>query len=585
MIKNLEKSGQNSLCSVIFSGEMDKHMPIIHIISQDGRIYDFPIVKKKTTIGRSKDNDIVLTDPRVSHYHALIAKQEKSFVLTDLGSHNGTKVNEKFVHSFRLKHDDEIRIGNSKLTFLSKDKTSPSPLDTLVVTKEDEYEKWQQQTVTISPEECRQQDSQTLLISPEPKKELKKRINAALSKVKRRKTKIRSGLLPSERANKVLFVLYEISRQLNSIHDFNELLKKIMDHIFMIIDADYGFLILTDDEKNNQFIPAVIKYKDNKTKRREEIKASRTIINKVIQDKVALLTSNAMADSRLAQAESVMGQKIRSAMCVPLWKREKIIGVIQLDSTRADNQFTEEDLELLKTIGCQMAMILEQASLNEKIREEERMRSRLEMFHSPQVIDVILRSDQEEKDNIMETKDLKATILFTDIIGFTGLTEKMPPRQINMLLNRFFSRMTDIIFEYDGTLDKYIGDSLMAIFGAPIEKKDDAERAVAAALRMRQELAAMNDKAEKKEKFKIRMGINTGNVVAGNVGSPKRMEYTVIGNPVNVASRLESLAQPNQIIIGEETYKQVKGKFKIRKIGLQKVKGSSKEIMAYEVLD
>jgi adenylate cyclase len=564
---------------------MDKHMPVIHIISQNGRTHDFPIVKKKNTIGRSKDNDIVLTDPRVSHYHAVITEQEKSFVLTDLGSHNGTTINEKLVHRLRLKHDDEIRIGNSKLTFLTKEKKSSSPLDALNVTKEGEYEEWQQQTVTISPEECRQQDSQTLLISPEPKKDHKKRITAALSKVKKRKTKIGSGLLPSERANKVLFVLYEISRQLNSIHDFNELLKKIMEHIFMVIDADYGFLILTDDEKNKQLMPAVIKYKDDKTKRRGEIRASRTIINKVIQDKVALLTSNAMADSRLAQAESVIDQKIRSAMCVPLWKREKIIGVIQLDSTRADNQFTEEDLELLKTIGCQMAMILEQASLNEKIREEERMRSRLEMFHSPQVIDMILKSGREEKDNIMETKDLKATILFADIIGFTGLTEKMPPRQINMLLNQFFSRMTDIIFEYDGTLDKYIGDSLMAIFGAPIEKKDDAQRAVSAALRMRQELAVMNDNAEKKEKFKIRMGINTGNVVAGNVGSPKRMEYTVIGNPVNVASKLESLAQPNQIIIGEETYKHVKGKFKIRKIGPQKVKGSSKDIMAYEVLD
>ena len=353
----------------------------------------------------------------------------------------------------------------------------------------------------------------------------------------------------------------------------------------MVIDADYGFLILTDDEKNNQLMPAVIKYKNDKVKGKGEIKASRTIINKVIQDNVALLTSNAMADPRLAHAESVMDQKIRSAMCVPLCKREKIIGVIQLDSTRVDNQFTEEDLELLKTISCQMAMILEQASLNEKIREEERMINRLERFHSPQVIEMILKSGQEEKENIMEAKDLKATILFSDIIGFTSLTEKMPPREINMLLNQFFSRMTDIIFEHDGTLDKYIGDSLMAIFGAPIEKKDDAARAVSAALRMRQELAAMIDKAGKREKFNVRIGINTGNVVAGNIGSLKRMEYTVIGNPVNVASRLESLAQPNQIIIGEETYKQVKGKFKIRKIGPKKVKGSSKEIMAYEVLD
>ncbi len=560
-------------------------MHILHITNQDGRIYDFPLVKKKTTIGRSKDNDIVLSDSRVSHYHAIIIEQEKNYLLTDLGSHNGTKINEKFVNKSTLKHDDEIKIGNNKLTFLTKEKTSPSLLDAFSLAKESEYEKWHQQTVKISPADSCQESSSTLLVSPEPEKGLKRRIISALSEKKRRVTKIKSDVLPSERANKVLFVLYEISRQLNSIHDFNELLKKIMDQIFMVIDADYGFLILTDDEKNNQFRPAVIKYKNDKVKSKGEIKASRTIINKVIQDNVALLTSNAMADPRFAHAESVMGQKIRSAMCVPLWKREKIIGVIQLDSTRVDNQFTEDDLELLKTISCQMAMILEQASLNEKIREEERMINRLERFHSPQVIDMILKSGQEEKENIMEAKDLKATILFSDIIGFTGLTEKMPPREINMLLNQFFSRMTDIIFEHEGTLDKYIGDSLMAIFGAPIEKKDDAERAVSAALRMRQELAAMIDKAGKREKFKMRIGINTGNVVAGNIGSLKRMEYTVIGNPVNVASRLESLAQPNQIIIGEETYKLVKGKFKIKKIGPKKVKGSSKEIMAYEVLD
>jgi len=560
-------------------------MPIIHIIGQDGRIYDFPIAKKKTTIGRSKDNDIVLTDPRVSHYHAIIIEQEKNFVLTDLGSHNGIIINEKFVHMLQLKHDDEIKIGNTKLTFLTKEKKSPSSLDNLVVTKDSEYEKWHQKTVKISPEESCQDDSRTLLVSSEPKKGLKKRIISTLSKRKSGKTKIKSDVLPSERANKVLFVLYEINRQLNSIHDFSELLKIIIDHIFMVIDADYGFLILTGDEKNNQFMPAIIKYKNDKVKNKGEIKASRTIINKVIQDKVALLTSNAMTDPRFAHAESIVGQKIRSAMCVPLWKREKIIGVIQLDSTRVDNQFTEDDLELLKTISCQMAMILEQASLNEKIREEERMINRLERFHSPQVIDMILKSSQEEKENIMETKDLKATILFSDIIGFTGLTEKMPPREINMLLNQFFSRMTDIIFENDGTLDKYIGDSLMAIFGAPIEKKDDAERAVSTALRMRQELAAMIDKAGQRKKFDIRIGVNTGNVVAGNIGSLKRMEYTVIGNPVNVASRLESLAQPNQIIIGEETYKHIKGKFKIKKIGPKKVRGSSKEIMVYEVLD
>jgi adenylate cyclase len=125
----------------------------------------------------------------------------------------------------------------------------------------------------------------------------------------------------------------------------------------------------------------------------------------------------------------------------------------------------------------------------------------------------------------------------------------------------------------------------MAIFGAPIEKKDDAERAVSAAVQMRRELLAMLEKTEGNVQFGIRIGINTGHVVAGNIGSPKRMEYTVIGTPVNIASRLESLAQPNQIIIGEQTYQRVKGKFKIKEIGSREVKGASEPVKAYEILD
>ncbi|UCC40486.1 MAG: FHA domain-containing protein [Candidatus Aminicenantes bacterium] len=557
----------------------------IRIVTHDNQSYNFPIVKDEVTIGRGKDNDITLSDPRVSTNHAKITKEEEGYFLKDLGSHNGTRVNEKFIQKLSLEHNDEIRIGRNRLTYLTKEETSPSIAKALVMEMDTDYEKWQQRTVKINPEESRQKDSHSLLISSESVKGPLKQAVSTISKKKSLQKRAETESIPLERANKALFVLYEISRQLNSIHDFNELLKKIMDFIFMVIDADYGFLILTDDEKSDQFIPVVVKYKDERVESEGEIKASRTIINRVIKDKVALLTSNAMADPRFNYAQSLVGQKIRSAMCVPLWKREKIIGVIQLDSVRHDNQFTDGDLELLKTIGCQMAMILEQASLNEKIREEERMRNRLERFHSPQVIDEILKSSQEAKEDIIEAKDLKATILFTDIIGFTGLSEKMQPRDINMLLNQYFSRMTDIIFEYDGTLDKYIGDSLMAVFGAPIEKSDDAERAVSAALRMRRELADMMSEAGRSEKIEIRIGINTGHVVAGNIGSPKRMEYTVIGNPVNVASRLESLAQPNQIIIGEETYKQIKGKFKIKKIGPQKLRGKSEEIIAYEVLD
>lgn len=559
-------------------------MPDIRIISSEGQKYDFLTIKDEITIGRSEDSDIVLPDNSVSRNHARINKTEKGYYLTDLGSFNGTRLNGKSIQNARLKHDDEIKIGPIRLTFLSKEKPAPSPVESVVLTMESDYEKGQRQIVKSSPEKSHTMDSQELLVSTGHLKGRKETgLSMLLDKVRKR-SKIKAELSSLERMNKVLFVLYEISRQLHSIHDFNELLKKIMDYIFMVIEADYGFVVLTRGKGDEELVPVVVKYKDDKMRDKREIKASRTIINKVVQDKVALLTSNAMTDSRLDQAQSVLIQKIRSAMCVPLWKKDKVIGVIQLDSTRFDNQFTEDDLELLKAIGCQMAMVIEQASLNEQIREEERMRNRLERFHSPQVIEMILKGTQEAKEDIMEPKDLTATILFTDIIGFTRLSEQMPPREINLILNQFFSRMTDIIFKYDGTLDKYIGDCLMAVFGAPMEKKGDAERAILAAQEMRKELALLMERIGEEQKFDIRIGINTGRVVAGNIGSPNRMEYTVIGDPVNIASRLESIAQPNQILIGEETYRHVKGKFKIKKVGPKKVKGKKAELMVYEVL-
>ena len=557
----------------------------MQIVKEDGRTENFPITKDQTFIGREKDNDIVLADFRVSRKHAKITKKKKGYTLTDLGSFNGTIVNEKSIHNAKLKDNDEIQIGQVKLLFTIEKKQKKPQAEALSTPAKDGFKDWPQQTMQISSKNHCQFDSQQLLVSLEAEESPDETVRPVTADRSAAKSATTTDLSNLERTNKVLFVLYEVSRQLNTIQDFNELLKKIMDLIFMVIDADYGFVILTGGEDGKKLTPVVVKSKDEQEQDQKRMRASRTIINKVIKDKVALLTSNAMADSRLAQTESLIQKQTRSAMCVPLWEKDKIIGAIQLDSTRLDNQFSKDDLELLKTIGCQMALIIGQARLNKQIQEEERIRNRLERFHSPQIIEMLLKGSQETIDNIMEPKDLTSTILFTDIVEFTGLSEKMPPREINMILNQHFSQVTDIIFEHDGTLDKFLGDGLMAIFGAPMEKKNDAERAVKAAQIIRQEFKKAMKESHPKKKFNIRIGINTGRVVAGNIGSPKRMDYTVIGDPVNTAKRLESIAQPNQILIGPETYKRVKGKFNINKLGPQMLKGKSTAIMAYEVLD
>ncbi|UCF72873.1 MAG: FHA domain-containing protein [Deltaproteobacteria bacterium] len=539
-------------------------MPSLDVITNDGRRSNFQIDKERITIGRSKDNNLILSDKTVSRHHAEILETKEGHILKDLGSENGTKLNRKSIQSILLKHKDEIKIGSSSLVFLTKK-------DSLVLTTDGDYEK-ENKRVIRSLSETGVIDSQELLVSTQDMK-----------------TPREAAILPAsqetqaelERRNKVLWLLFEISRQLNSITDFRELLEKIMDLVFRVIDADYGFLILTGDEGESDLDPLVVKYKDDQEKDKGKLKVSRTIIDKVIHDKEAILTSNAMADSRFDGAKSVFIQKLRSVICAPLWRKDKIIGVIQLDSVRFDNQFTKDDLELLKATGSQMAMILEQASLNEKIRQEEMRRSRLERFLAPQVVEMIVKGSQE----VMEPKELTATMVFTDITAFTQLAEQIPPQETNMILNQYFSIMTDIIFSYDGTLDKYIGDGLMAIFGAPMEREDDTERAILAAKEMKERLARMMaEQGNQRKKLDIRIGVNTGRVVAGSIGSPRRMDYTVIGDPVNIASRLESIAKPNQILIGEDTYRAVKGKFKIRKVGRKKVKGRSAEITVYEII-
>ncbi|MEW6666810.1 MAG: adenylate/guanylate cyclase domain-containing protein [Thermodesulfobacteriota bacterium] len=560
------------------------HVPVLRFTGSDGRVHTHPLDKQEMAIGRGKDNDVVLSDHTVSRYHARIIKTQEGYLLTDLGSFNGTKVNERSIQSALLKHRDGVNIGLVRMVFLTHEETTPSLSDSLVISAETDFDKGPQRIVQSSSVEVARSDSQSLLVSLEAQRGPMPHGPSPAAGQEGAESQFQADISNLERSNKVLFVLYEISRQLNSIHDFHELLNKIMDLILIVIDADHGYLILTDEEKGDELNPVVVKSKKETGRRHGELKASRTIIKKVIHDKVALLTSNAMADTRLDHGKSLFIQQIRSAICVPLWQKNRIIGVIQLESVRLENQFDQDDLELLKAISSQMAMVIEQASLNQQIREEERMRNRLERFHSPQIIEMILKGGQETKDNIMEPKDLTATILFTDINGFTRLSEHMPPREINMLLNQYFSRMTDIIFTHDGTLDKYIGDGLMAVFGAPMEKKDDPERAILAALEMRSELTRMMEGVESAKRFTIRIGINTGTVVGGNVGSPRRMDYTVIGDPVNVASRLESIAQPNQILIGEETYRLVKDRFRIREVGRRKVKGRSSEISVYEVL-
>ncbi|MDM8539869.1 adenylate/guanylate cyclase domain-containing protein [Desulfococcaceae bacterium HSG9] len=221
----------------------------------------------------------------------------------------------------------------------------------------------------------------------------------------------------------------------------------------------------------------------------------------------------------------------------------------------------------------------------EDITNEQRLRSAIARYMTKEVADRLL----EEGNGVLGGQMQNATVMFTDIRNFTGISEKIGPKQTVALLNEYFSLMVDIIFTYEGTLDKYIGDAIMAVFGAPFSTGEDADRSVRTAIDMLNELKVFNLKRQKLalETINIGIGINSNKILSGNIGSMKRMDYTVIGDGVNLASRLEGVNKiyGTNIIISESTRKGLNGDYLLREIDHIRVKGKTEPVAIYQILD
>jgi adenylate cyclase len=303
-----------------------------------------------------------------------------------------------------------------------------------------------------------------------------------------------------------------------------------------------------------------------------------------MHDRVSILTSDAMVDPRFGAGDSIRFHGIRSAMCAPLWLKEQVIGIIHVDSPMLTNCFTVNDLDLLTALANYAAVAVERARLNQKILAEERKRERLGRFLSPQVASRILAASDTTGAELGAPEVREVSVLFADISGFTSMSEKMSPSSVALLLNDYLSRMTEVIFKYEGTLDKYIGDAIMAVFGAPLDMPDHAERAIRTALEMQERLAEWNAERKEGPAFRIRIGINSGKAVAGEIGSVNKKEYTVLGDTVNTASRLESsVAKPGSVVVGENTYRLAEGRFEFQPLGSFSLKGKAREVLAYGV--
>lgn len=503
----------------------------------DDELKVFYLAKDLVVIGKLPKNDIELKDNTVSRQHCRLQRSGKGYKLADMNSTNGCYINGRRVQSKSLAVGDKITIGRTILSFLA-------------ISKGESYRDINDQKISLVV-------PLDELLKPEKKPKLE-----------------------SDEPN-FLASLTALGKSLIASQDIEANFQKLGDLIFKFVHPEKIFIFYYDEKQNDIHL----KYTYFMQAQKDDIvNISKTIALKAIHEKVAILSSNTRSDSRFDSSNSVIMYGINSAMSVPIWTKDSIYGLIYVDTTSFSQVFGEKDLEIMSIIANFAGFSIEGINSLEKLNRERRLRSRLERYHSPAVVSRLMEFQDSNSGELMPYRESEASVLFMDIVKFTSRAEKMTPIEVGMFLNNFFCEMTEIIFKHNGTLDKFIGDGIMAVFGIPLEFVNHAEMAIVTALEMIEKLCVLNAQMAADSQIRVRIGIHSGKLISGDFGSPKRLEYTVLGNTVNIASRLESaVAGADEIVVSEHTYQATRGLFEFKPLGEKKLTGLSKPVKVYRV--
>ena len=556
--------------------------------------------QETVTIGRGADNEIALRDMASSSRHAQFVRDEAGWRLEDLGSSNGTFVNGWRIETVRLNNGDRIQVGSTEFTF--EDGSRPTPIATGRRAEPDPTSSFLQSFIqnddlsgdqagapanpllhSLLMDEGADEDPmglgssfEILRVDDDPNRSSGKTLllDVDSSPPGAGKTAIVARQEGESLAQAKLRLIQRVSEKLVRIFDPKQLIEEIMSIVLQQSGADRGILCLLDEQRNPVPIFAHGLGED------EHLRVSRTVLRRLLDERTAVLINQSGTSDDVLQSLAEMS--VVSTMCVPLWTGEDIIGLMSVDSTTLDKQFGEEDLELLVAVAHQAAIGIERGRMSQIVETERQMRADLSKYLDHGIVEQITQRQGDE--NPLEPVEREITVLFSDIVSFTKMSERLKPAELATFIRKYLTAMTDIIFAHGGTIDKYIGDAVMALFGAPIASPDSAASAVSAALEMRDRLQEFQLPGGQPGQLRSRFGINTGLAVVGNLGSERRMEYTALGDTVNVASRLETFARPNEICIDEITYQQTGDRFEVEAIGWVDVKNRVESVAVYKVL-
>jgi adenylate cyclase len=518
-------------------------------------------------LGRAPDNAIVLGHESVSRHHAEISRSEDGWTITDLGSKNGIKINTYRTRRQMLRDGDRIEIGHVQL-FATIGRAKATSRAHVVFQQQPEHPR--AEVLDMDRLDSMFDSSFELAMGDPPLAAQPASGSDGSPAVAQRES---AGMLA---------VFSQAAEALLTCTTLDETLDRILELVFANLTVERGVICLYDEETETTE-PKVMRTREGIPA--EPIVISTNIANDCIKQRQALLVKDADMEARFGGAESIIAMSIRSAMCAPLCRSGRVVGFVYVDQQNELHAFSAEELHTLSTLAILSAVAVEQAGLRDSVRHEQEIRSRLTRYSSPAVVDRVILASSGTGANEMVAEEGDVTVLFADLTGFTALAENLHPTEVIEVLNQVFERLTEEVFALEGTLDKFRGDGMMAFFGAPLAMPDHAARAVDCALAMQRRIADLNAETSDRPQISMRIGINSGPVVVGDIGSPQRRDYTVIGDVVNTASRLESaVAKPGQVVMGHPTWEQVRTVFECLELPEVPVKGRRQLVRPYLAL-
>jgi len=503
------------------------------------------LIEESVTLGRHPRSTICLHDPLVSKKHAILHKIGGQYLYEDLGSSNGSFLDGVRIYKHKLQDGDVITLGKVTLTFYAE--SEEEKLAKLVnISRVSETSTFHDRIEVTSVEEFLPEDAVS-----------------DLSQLRVDYEKLRLG--------------HELFHNIGLDNSLSSVLDKVSNELLRIFHADRCVILLKDNK--DELVPKVVRTLSGIE---DKVSVSASVLKEVQNSKAAVLLSDTSRDDRFSQASSLIMQGIRSVMCAPIMYDDEFFGVVHMDSQQGQGSFTRKDLQMFTGIVRYVAMAMANANLLKKIETEARTKAQFERLLSPSIVEQIM-SGKVKMEKGGELREV--TILFADIRGFTAMAHRSEATHVVAMLNRYFEMVVDVVFKYGGTVDKYIGDEIMVLFGAPVGMDDPADKAVACALEMQSALDQFNIDRERHgdDKIQIGVGINSGEVVVGSIGSSQTMQYTCIGDAVNVASRLTDMAQAGQVIVSEHTLELLSGKADCEVLPPVQLKGIDGSLKAYRV--